>query len=318
MPSQAVTVDNFVRAETDTYFANLAAAAGVGRLYHVRLPVPLDQQTVVRMNFDTLYSYVVFDLESPVTITLPDAERRFLSLMAVNQDHYTKLVAYEPGAYTITQEVMGTRYAAVIFRTFVDPASSQDIAAANQVQDRIGLTQASVGTLELGDWDKESLVACRAAISALSPFVPDNTRMFGDEHEVSPVRHLYGTAIGWGGNREEDATYLLVTPEQNDGATAYVLNVKDVPVRAFWSVSVYNEKGFFETDPQGVYSLNSVTAKPNADGSFTLHFGGDRSARNRLDIVNGWNYTVRLYRPQPEILGGRWQFPSAVPVGSTA
>ena len=25
--------------------------------------------------------------------------------------------------------------------------------------------------------------------------------------------------------------------------------------------------------------------------------------------MDGWNYTVRLYRPHPEILDGSWKFP---------
>jgi len=28
----------------------------------------------------------------------------------------------------------------------------------------------------------------------------------------------------------------------------------------------------------------------------------------------GWNYIVRLYRPRPEILNGRWNFPDAQPM----
>jgi hypothetical protein len=27
--------------------------------------------------------------------------------------------------------------------------------------------------------------------------------------------------------------------------------------------------------------------------------------------MKGWNYTVRLYRPRPEILSGKWKFPEA-------
>jgi len=33
-----------------------------------------------------------------------------------------------------------------------------------------------------------------------------------------------------------------------------------------------------------------------------------------LPIMKGWNYTVRLFRPRPEILDGRWRFPEAQPV----
>jgi len=31
--------------------------------------------------------------------------------------------------------------------------------------------------------------------------------------------------------------------------------------------------------------------------------------------VQGWDYTVRLYRPHAEILNGMWKFPEATPVG---
>jgi hypothetical protein len=30
--------------------------------------------------------------------------------------------------------------------------------------------------------------------------------------------------------------------------------------------------------------------------------------------MNGWNYTVRLYRPRPEVLDGTWKFPTSEPV----
>jgi hypothetical protein len=90
------------------------------------------------------------------------------------------------------------------------------------------------------------------------------------------------------------------------------LTVRDVPVDAFWSISVYNARGYFEKNARNAYTLNSVTATPNTDGSFTIQFGGcdDRTA-NCLPIVPGWNYTVRLYEPRPEILDGSWVFPEA-------
>ena len=44
--------------------------------------------------------------------------------------------------------------------------------------------------------------------------------------------------------------------------TVHRLTVKDVPVDGFWSISVYNAKGFFEKNPLDAYSLNNLTAKP--------------------------------------------------------
>jgi hypothetical protein len=140
--------------------------------------------------------------------------------------------------------------------------------------------------------------------------------MFGPRDQVDPVRHLIGTAMAYDGNPEKDALYLNITPSKNDGATNYVLNVSaNVPVDAFWSVIVNNDKGYLERNPYNAYSLNSITAKKSADGSIIIQFGGcDGKTPNCLPTINGWNYMVRLYRPRDEILNGTWKFPEAQPV----
>jgi hypothetical protein len=83
-----------------------------------------------------------------------------------------------------------------------------------------------------------------------------------------------------------------------------------VPVRGFWSVSVYNRDGYFQENEQGRYSVNSVTAVRNDDESVTINFGGEPELLNQIPIMEGWNYTVRLYQPEPELLDGRWTFPA--------
>src|SRR5262245_58489169 len=122
-----VTADNFARAETDRYFGSIVARGGFGAFHHDREPARIDEQAVVRMNRDTLYSSVVFDLDAgPVTITMPDAGPRFMSLQVWDQDHYTVLVAYGAGSHTLTKEQIGTRYAGAAIRTLVDPTDPQD------------------------------------------------------------------------------------------------------------------------------------------------------------------------------------------------
>src|SRR5690606_37263326 len=117
------------------------------------------------------------------------------------------------------------------------------------------------------------------------------------------------TAAGWGGNPKVAALYQGIVPQQNDGKTVYRLTLKDVPVDGFWSVSVYNQAGYFEKNSKNLYTLNNVTAKPNADGSVTIQFGGDENAPNYLPITAGWNYLIRLYRPRKELLDGLWTIP---------
>lgn len=315
MPPKPVNVRNFVRAETDLYFGRMAASGAFGKLVHAREPADIKAQTVVRMNRDTLYSSGVFDLEAgPVTVVLPDAGPRFMSMQVISNDHYTIEVVYGPGRRTYTRDLVGARYAFVIIRTLADPEDANDLAAAHAAQDAIRVEQAAAGSFAAPDWDEVSQAKVRDALSALGA-LGGVTDMFGTKAQVKPVDHLIGTAIGWGGNPKSAAIYESVAPEHNDGKTTHRLTVHDVPVDGFWSLSVYNAKGFFEPTGAGGYSLNNLTAHPNPDGSFTIQFGGcGPDVRNCLGIMPGWNYTVRLYRPQKPILDGLWSFPVAEPV----
>ena len=100
------------------------------------------------------------------------------------------------------------------------------------------------------------------------------------------------------------------------GRPIYKLNVKDVPVDGFWSVSLYDAKGYYEPNEFNAYSINNITAKRSEDGSIDIQFGGcDGKIPNCLPIMKGWNYTVRLYRPRAEILDGSWKFPEPQPLG---
>jgi hypothetical protein len=288
-----VTPDNFVRAESDTYMAGMAKeAGGVGKLHHRREPASIDEQTVIRLNRDTLYSSGVFDLDAgPLTITLPDTGKRFQSLQVINQDHYA-WTEYGAGPHTITRDKAGTRYVVVGIRTLADPNDPKDLEQVRALQDAIGVAQESAGTLELPSWDAASQAKVREALLA-----------------------LIGTAAGFGGNPDKDATYLNITPERNDGKTVYRLDVKDVPVDAFWSVSVYDAKGYYEKNALNAYSINNLTARREADGSVRIQFGGcDGAVPNCIPVMPGWNYTVRLYRPRAAILDGSWTFPEPQPI----
>jgi len=311
-----VTVDNFTRAESDLYFANMVEDGGFGKFVHRREPASIEHQDVIRLNRDTLYSSAVFDLETgPASITLPDAGKRFMSMMVVSEDHYAQMVVYGAGTYTLTREKVGTRYALTAIRTFVDPANAADVKQVHALQDAIKVKQAAVGTFNVPSWDLVRQQKVRDALLYLGSTMPDFKKAFGTKEQVDPVRHLIGTAVGWGGNPDKDATYLNVNVPKNDGATVYKLVVKEVPVDAFWSVSVYNAKGYFEPNEQNAYSLNNVTAKKSADGSIAIQFGGcDGKVPNCLPITKGWNYSVRLYRPRPQILDGSWKFPDPQPV----
>jgi hypothetical protein len=312
-----VTVDNFRRAESDTYFARFAKEGGFGKLKHERDLAPIDNQTVIRLNRDTLYSFGVFDLDaSPVTVSLPDAGKRYMAMQVINEDQYALDVFYAPGQHTFTKEKIGTRYVCLAVRTFVNPNDAADVKAVHTLQDAIKVEHKAAGKFEMPNWDQASLKKVREALLGLAVANGglDSSRMFGRKDEVDPIHHLIGTAAGWGGNPRYAALYSGIEPKENDGKTAYRLTVKDVPVDGFWSVSVYNKDGFFQKNARHAYTVNNVTAKANPDGSVTIQFGGDESESNYIPIMAGWNYTVRLYRPRKELLDGTWKFPEAKPV----
>jgi hypothetical protein len=307
-----VTVDNFARAESDRYLSDLAQdAGGLGKIAHHRETASIDHQTVIRLNRDTLYSFAVFDLDAgPVTITMPDAGKRFMSMQVINEDHYVPGVYYGPGTHVLTRQNVGTRYAVVGVRTLVDPNDANDLAEVHKLQDAIKVSQQNTGKLELPNWDRAGLKEVREALLVLAEHTDGFSHAFGTKDTVDPVRHLIGTAAGWGGNPDRDATYVGAAVPNNDGKSVYQVRVKDVPVDAFWSISVYNAEGYFEKNPYGAYSLNNITAKTDPDGAVTIKFGGcDGKIPNCLSTMPGWNYLVRFYRPRAEILNGKWKFP---------
>lgn len=313
LAGEPVTVETFVRAETDTAIRVVLKEAPMGTFAHIRTPVPVENQQVIRMNRDTLYSTAIADLSQPVTVTLPDGGGRYQSLEVINQDHYMYAIT-KPGTYTLTQDEVGTRFVYLLARTFVDPDDADDLAKTHAMQDGLKISGGGAGPFDAPDWDQDKLTAARKALNQVALIGFDTTAGFGRKDEVRPIEHLLAAASGWGGLPPRYATYEVASIADSSG-TPHVVTVKDVPVDAFWSLTVYNADGYMEPNAAGVYNYNSVTAKPNADGSFTIHFGGCDDGRiNCIPITKGWNYVARLYEPRAEILDGSWTFPAPVPV----
>ena len=308
-----VTGFNYVRAETDVQMKGyIESYNSFGKFAHFREPYDVDNQVTVSGNRDTLYSVGVFDLRSPVTVTLPETGGRYQSLMIVSEDH-SIWSFYGPRTGTLTEEKVGTRYVFLALRTFMDPNDKQDMKEAYHLQDAVVVEQAEIGTFEVPDWNKEEVEQMRDTVRVVASTATDASKMFGKKEDLDPVYWMLGAALGWGGLPAEAATYANAVPEKNDGKTPYTLRVTDVPVYGFWSVTLYDEKGWMPVNKYNAYSFNNVTAKKAKDGSVTIHFGGDPKADNFLPIVPGWNYIVRMYQPGPEILDGRFTFPAAEP-----
>jgi hypothetical protein len=313
MKMNTVTPETYIRAESDRTFGNIAAlAGGVNRLYHIRNPTPLEKQTVIRMNLDTLYSGVVVDTAKGATITLPKVQAgRFISAQVIDNDHYCPAVFYEPGTHAIRSD---TKYVIVAVRIQVfDPKDRAEVALVNALQDQIVVAAGSADPLRPSKWDPDSLKALTERYGRESKAFKSWKGMMGPRGKVDETTRHIAAAAAWGLNPEEDATYLMYGGEHDRGK-GYSATCQVPENGAFWSITVYGDDGYMKSENA---ILNSSNVKLGSDGTFTVFFGskdlcGD--VPNRLDVTPGWNFLMRVYRPGRSVLDGSYVLPAAKPV----
>lgn len=133
---------------------------------------------------------------------------------------------------------------------------------------------------------------------------------------------------GLGANVIEDAFYpsAVVDAEGKpfDSAKKYVLRFTKEqvpPVRAFWSLSMYNDKQAFADNPIDRYAIGDRDPlKFGKDGSLTIYIQrespGKDKERNWLPAPKsrGFSMNLRLYWPKAAALDGTWQPPPVTPV----
>jgi hypothetical protein len=128
--------------------------------------------------------------------------------------------------------------------------------------------------------------------------------------------------LGLGANLPEDAIYPLNLADEAgqplDGANRYTIHFEKgatPPVRAFWSITLYDADGFQVGNVLNRFAVSSwMPFKYNGDGSLDLLFQGDSPGK---DEESNWlpapkapfNLTMRLYSPQADALTGKWNPP---------
>ena len=311
MKTTPVTDENYSLAETDGviegYVKKIAAATntnGVGVLMHYRKGADPKDRTIMRINFDTIYSWAILDLTEPATLTMPETDGRYQSAWIVSEDGYYPGAFTTPGEHQITREwIGGARYAVIVMRTQVNTRDPADLTKAHALQDKLKLTQKDRGSwAPAHQWDKDEVAAMRAKYQKIGDSM-DTAKMFGKKGEISLKDRNAGNAFGWGGFTPDQAVYPQYFPKSTAPQT---LTLKDVPVKAFWSITVYDKEGFPQTD---TYNINSAFAEKENDGSVTIHFGGDKNAKNYMETFDGWNFTLRMYEPTEAYSDGTWKKP---------
>jgi hypothetical protein len=165
-----VTEENYARAETEVIFADyvkrIADATGtngMGEWLHFRKGADPKDRTVMRINFDTLYSMAILDLTEDAVLTMPETDGRYQSAWFITDEHYNPMAFIEPGTYTLTQDEMGSRYVQVAVRTQANVADPDDLAIVHELQDQLKLEQEDKGEfVPSGNCDMDEILAMRA------------------------------------------------------------------------------------------------------------------------------------------------------------
>jgi hypothetical protein len=124
-------------------------------------------------------------------------------------------------------------------------------------------------------------------------------------------------------NRPNETKYIYrdfdSAGKQLTGKNSYTLTFakgQTPPVKGFWSLTLYNDKHFFEPNTLNRFSLGTKnkTLQYNPDGSLTLYSGakspGKDKESNWLPAPNGtFSLYIRAYWAEQSILDGTWMPP---------
>ena len=161
--------------------------------------------------------------------------------------------------------------------------------------------------------------------------VRSSGELFGSREYLGSnyVSRAVGAMVGILGNSAEEYLGIGYPADADgrpfDGSHAYRIKFKPSdlpPVKAFWSITVYNAAMLLYANPLKRYVINSATLDRlvrDADGGFTLYVQhespGVEKESNWLPVPRGrFNLTFRAYQPEQAILDFTYRAPPVVKV----
>lgn len=289
-----VTLENYEIAESDLAFNNISKFVGTNQFLH--FPVEefdLDNQTVVRMNRDTIYSGAIVNASEGASLKLPESDGRYISAMVVQNDHYIDQVFKSPGEHAIESETDYVMVAVRIRANVNDPNDGDKIRA---LQRAVSISVNADEPHVMPNYDMKQLVALREDLAAEAIAIGSMANMQGGHGEVDPKMHLMGTAAGWGLLPDANARYIPYGQEDGEGCFTATYTVPPFNPPGFFSITMYDRDGWI-FDDRAILNEQNITF--NEDGTFNAMFGDcGEDAKNNLPIVDGWNFLLRVYEPR--------------------
>ncbi len=289
-----VTLENYEVAESDLAFNNITKLVGTNKFFHFPLgEFDLNNQSVVRMNQDTVYSAAIVNTSEGATIVLPETDGRYLSVMVVQNDHYIDQVFKTSGEHVIDSE---TDFVAIAMRIRFNNSDPDDKAKVQALRDATKLNIKATEPHVLPNYDMEQLVSLRNELAAEAAEYGSFNNMQGARGTVDEHMHILGTAAGWGLLPDANARYLSYGQEDGEGCFKATYEAPPFNDPGFFSITMYDAEGWMFSDRA---ILNEFNIEFNEDGKFDAFFGDcGADTRNNLPIVDGWNFLMRVYEPR--------------------
>jgi hypothetical protein len=297
-----VTMDNVVRAETAKYLAEETSRTGPNRFRHERDGIQLDAQTVIRSNFDQIYSYGVFDVSGGLTVSVPDHEY-LQSVQIFDENHVTLDVVYQGQTAHVSASDLTHGSHVYLFMRTQPPGYDEDGMAVMRTRQDAVVVEAGSANPYVADvrYDLDSFNQLRAELIRRAVDEAEPHRGFIERLEdIEPPQYQMCNLAGWGGLPVRHAHYIPITPLDHrvlaGEPSSMTFRAPDLRYGdgGYWSITLYDQDGWVVTER---FNTNSHRATPNPDGTYTLTFSGDDSAANPLDVAENWNGLFRCYLP---------------------
>jgi hypothetical protein len=138
-----VDMFNLVRAETAKYFAEETILSGGNKMRHERTGIDLADQTVIRSNFDLIYSYGIFDVSGGLTVTIPPYDL-YQSVEIFDENHIIIAVVYPGDTVSIgPDDVTFGEHVYLFMRTQPRSSDEAGIKELNRRQDAVEINAGS-------------------------------------------------------------------------------------------------------------------------------------------------------------------------------
>lgn len=303
-----VTDENFIHADSiRAYLKELGKTNGkVNVIRPMRVLANTDNQDVIRMNSDTLYTRIILDVKGGATVTTKPYAG-FQNILVLDPNHSEIKTLMGAGTVKLDESMLTEgHHAYIIIRTGLlrDLPKKEMFAAAHKAQDNISITyHSSEPYVPAVNFDLSTLDKVKYKI--LSDFAkhPQKDvikRGFGTLKSRNPEAAKVVIAIGWGGLSGKSAVYSSFTASgERHSYTIKRPNLR-YDKKGFFSFTVYNEYGYIATMN---YALNSDDMVANKDGSYTINFLASGEPKHNLKNIittprgKYWTGILRCYYP---------------------